>query len=120
MAIIPFTDPKTGKHNYWCKLWFQDFQLYDAETGEAAEFQNHWERTGIGHPEFISTDPRVVFPKDDGKIEIALKSDLYPVFDPRILDFKVDKAVLNTDATRLYLLDDTGQLHCMKLPALGK
>ncbi len=120
MAIIPFTAPGSGKRKYWCKLWFQQFHLYDAETGKASVFQNHWERTGIEHPEFISTDPRVVFPKEDGGLEMALKSDLYPIFDPRTLGFKVDQAALNTDATRLYLLDRDGQLHCMELPTLGK
>ncbi|MDF7800686.1 hypothetical protein P4C99_14505 [Pontiellaceae bacterium B1224] len=115
LAIIPFNDPSSSERKYWCKLWFQDFQLYDAETGDASTFQNHWKRRGLGHPEFISKDPRVIFPMEGGRLQMALKSDLYPVFDPRAIDLKVDQAVLNTDASRLYLLSD-GQLHCMKLP----
>jgi hypothetical protein len=35
-------------------------------------------------------------------------------YDPRALGFKVDKAVLNTDVTSLYLL------HIMQLPTHGK
>jgi len=115
LAIIPFNDRITGKRNYWCKLWFQDFRRYDAETGAASEMQHFWEGTGLGDPEFISTDPRVVFLLDTGKLQIALKSDLYPVFDPRILDFKVEKAVLNSDASILYLLSGDN-LYAMKLP----
>ncbi|WP_246046711.1 serine/threonine protein kinase [Pontiella desulfatans] len=118
LAIIPFSDPASGKRKYWCKLWSQNFQLYDAETGETSAMQNHWVRTGIENPEFSSKDPRVVFPMEKGQLQIALKSDLYPVFDPRIVDFKVEKAVLNCDASRLYLLGKDGKLRCMKLPAL--
>ncbi|VGO12095.1 Serine/threonine-protein kinase PknD [Pontiella desulfatans] len=114
-AIIPFLDPRTGEQSYWCQLWFKQFQQYDAGTGEASRFQTHWVRTGLRHPEFTASDPRVVFPMEDGRMQVALKQDLYPVFDPRALAPKIERAVLSTDATRLYLLSD-GKLYCMQMP----
>ncbi len=116
MAVIPFYDPVTGRRMIWCKLWFQNFQLYDAETGEASVFQNHWTRSGLGHPESIASDARVVFPMENGQLQIALKSDLYPVFDRRILGFEVDRAVLSTDASSLFLLTKAGDLCCLDIP----
>jgi len=114
MSIVPYTDPGDGRRKYWCKLWFQDSISIDAETGAVVGSHSHWKRSGMRNPEYISKDPRVIFPLSNGRLQIVLKSDLYPVFDPRILAFKVEQAVLNTDASQVYLLSD-GQIHCMKL-----
>lgn len=117
MAAVPFNDPETGRRMIWCKLWFQGFRLYDGETGEVSAVQDFWKRSGLGHPDSIEDDLRVVFPMDNGRVQACLKSDLYPLFDSRILDFSVDRAVLSTDASRLYMLSG-GKLYSMKLPDL--
>ncbi len=117
LSIIPFTDPGSGKRKYWCGLWQQEFKLFDAETGKPSAMQVHWELTGIRHPDFVPNDPRVLFHATDGGIEIMLRSDLYPILDPRILGIKVNKAVLNKDATQLFLLGE-GKLYTMQLPDL--
>ena len=118
MAVIPFTDPECGVPRVWCKLWFQDFDLYDLDSGKTVKHFTHWVRSGIKNPVFISGDPRVFFPKENEGLEIVLKSDLYPLFDSRFIDFEIENAVLNSDATRIYFLGADHILRCMKLPDL--
>ena len=120
LIIVPFTDPDSKSRKYWCGLWSQEFKCFDAQTGATSIQQNYWRRTDIKNADFIFDDPRILFHATDGTIEMMLKTDLYPIFDPRILHVKIKKAVLNNNATRLYLLDQAGHLYSMKIPRLKK
>ena len=114
LSTIPFADPATGQRRYWCQSWYDRFRCFDGLEGTTVANQDRWFRKELGFPVFNENDPRVVLPLKTGRIEICLKTDLLPVFDPRILDqFKADRACLNSDASILAAICD-GQLVLMR------
>lgn len=53
---------------------------------------------------------------EDGRLQICMKTDMYPIFDPDILSFKTRDVVFSTDASLLYLYGDDGKIHVLKMP----
>jgi hypothetical protein len=105
LSTTPFNDPATGRRRYWCQSWYDRFRCFDADSGERVADQGRWFRKELGFPVFNGNDPRVVLPLKTGRIEICLKSDLLPIFDPRVLEqHKVDHVALNSDASCLGLV----------------
>lgn len=117
MSIIPFKDQGTKKEAYWCRTWFGDFEAHSAETGEpTGDTNDYWYKKSAGLPVFKSFYENVAFKMEDGRLQICMKTDMYPIFDPDILSFKTRDVVFSTDASLLYLYGDDGKIHVLKMP----
>ena len=114
-SIVPFTDPDSGRRLHWNQGWFDEFRAFNASTGEIMpRVSNHWRMKGIRRPVFNQDDNRVLFSTKGGGMEMALRSDLYPVFDSRVVDRKIDKVALNSDASMVAMVSE-GELLLMNL-----
>ena len=120
MTLMPQIDKQSGRELYWCRYWGDIFKKRSLPDGEGSAMYsscNHWVGQELRTPVFNPYSDLVVLPMQDGRLDIALKSDLYPIFDSRAMNFKLDRVVLNSDGTHLYLLSD-GKVYIMQLPCL--